>query len=353
MKAFIVSSGWVGGLFKYITKAFADNAFEVQSTHFSVTKRPLLKASKLQNIVQVRAHFLKKDLDAFNADVLLKIDGFKPEYFISFNEASLYPQTHEAIRAKGIRVIKFIADNPFDPLRYSFLPISLKYCDLILVHDKIWIPSIQRVAPSAKVEKITCGGGVDKDVFYPFPAEKINEADRAKLACDVAFTGESYNMRGEAGYRSDILDFLGDFDVRIWGDVGWHKRFSYYKNLERFYKGARLPIEDLLKLYSLATVNLNMPSPQIFTGFQPRTFEIAAARGFQIVDWREELDEVFTEDELVTFKTIPELIEKVNYFKRNPEKRESYVENAYKKVIAEYTWEKQILNVMEIIKQNI
>jgi spore maturation protein CgeB len=323
MKAFVVSPGWAGGLFKYITKALADNAFEVESTCFSATKRPLIKATKLHNIVQVRAHFLKKDLDVFNAEVLRKINEFKPEYFISFNEAFLFPQTHEVIQAKGIRVIKFIADNPFDSFRFSFLPISLKYCDLILVHDKIWIPSIRRVAPNASVEKITCGGGVDKDIFYPILAEEINHKDRAKLACDVAFTGESYNMRGEAGYRSDILDFLGDYDVRIWGDQGWQKRFPYYKNLERFYKGGRLPFDELLKLYSLATINLNMPSPQIFTGFQPRTFEIAAARGFQIADWREELDEVFSEDELVTFKTIPELIDKVDYFKRNQEKRES------------------------------
>ena len=91
MKAFIVSSNWVGGLFNYITKAFADNGFEVQSTHFSVAKRPLIKFSKLQNIVQIRAHLLKKDLDVFNADVLCKIDEFQPEYFISFNEGGLYP----------------------------------------------------------------------------------------------------------------------------------------------------------------------------------------------------------------------------------------------------------------------
>lgn len=352
MKAFIVSSGWIGGLYKYITKAFSENVFEVRSDHFEATQRPIVSSLKLRNIVQVRSHYLKKDMDAFNARVLKAIEDFKPQYFISFNECFLYAQTHEIIQSKGIKVIKFIADNPFDPLRFTHLPISLKYCDLILVHEKTWIPSIRRVAPKSIVEKIICGGGFDPSVFYPIDDSEITLEDQERLGCDVALTGESYGLRGEAGYRSDILDFLGEFNVKIWGDEGWKIRFPFYKNLEHYYQGGRLPFIDLLKLYKVANVNLNMPSPQIFTGFQPRTFEIAAAKGFQIADWREELDEVFTEDELVTFKTIPELIEKVDYFKRNPEKRESYIENAYQKVMQQYTWDKQIETIMEIIRQS-
>lgn len=351
MKAFIVSLSWEGGLYKYITKAFSENGYEVKSTHFSVTRRPVIKTLKLHNIVQVRAHYMKKDMDDFNARVLRMVEEFQPEVFISFNEGHLYSETHRIIQAKGIRVIKFIADNPFDPLRFTHLPISLKYCDLILVHDKIWIPSIQRVAPKSKVEKIICGGGFDPEVFYPFPLEKITEEDHQRLGCDVGFTGESYGMRGEAGYRSDILDFLGDFEVKIWGDAEWKNRFKFYDNLHRYYQGGRLPFEDLLKLYRIANVNINMPSPQIFTGFQPRTFEIAAAKGFQICDWREELDEIFTEDELVTFKTVPELIDKVKYFKDNPEKRNSYIENLYLKVTQNFTWDKQIIAIMDIIKR--
>ncbi|KAF5053429.1 Glycosyl transferases group 1 [anaerobic digester metagenome] len=273
--------------------------------------------------------------------------------FITFNESYLYSDTIEIIKGKGCKTVVFVADNPFDPLRFSFFPISLKFFNVIFVHDRIWIPSITRVAPKSKIVKFISGGGFDPKQFYPPESNSITNDEIKQLQCDISFTGESYNMRGEAGYRSDIIDLLGDFDVKLWGDDGWKTRFPYYKNLKRFYQGGRLSYDHLRKLYFVSTINLNMPSPQIFTGFQPRTFEIAACKGFQIADWREELDEWFDEDELVTFKTSQELLEKSEYFVKNPKKRLPYIEKLYKKVVNNHTWEKLMPSIMNDINGSI
>ena len=142
----------------------------------------------------------------------------------------------------------------------------------------------------SEIIKIPSGGGYNPDIFFPVEEPDITDEEREILSCDISFTGESYGMLAEGGYRAGILDQLGSFNVKIWGDKGWERRFPYYSNLQRFYRGGRLSYDHLRKLYNLSTINLNMPAPQIFTGFQPRVFEIAACRGFQIVDWREELD---------------------------------------------------------------
>jgi spore maturation protein CgeB len=92
-----------------------------------------------------------------------------------------------------------------------------------------------------------------------------------------------------------------------------------------------------------------MPSPQIFTGFQPRLFDIAAAKGFQIIDDREELHEYFTDDEIVIFKNIPDLKDKIRYYLDHPEKRKEKVEKLYKKVVNNFSWEKQIRKMLNII----
>lgn len=227
----------------------------------------------------------------------------------------------------------------------------MRYYDIIFVTDKIWIPSIRNVAPYAKIIKIVSGGGFNKSLFSPVKEIEITDVDRDELGCDISFTGESYGMRGEGGYRSGILDQLGDYNMKIWGDERWKLRFPYYNNLEKAYHGGRLPFNKLRKLYHLSTINLNMPSPQVFTGFQPRVFEIAACKGFQIVDWREELDEIFTEDELVTFKNIPDLFDKLEYYTRNPEKRQSYIDKLHKKVWENYGWEKCAKEMIDIIEQ--
>lgn len=348
MKILIITPQWIGGLFESIANAFSTPENEVIKMSYEKQKSILYKV-KLHNIIQIKNKLDKKSWEIFNNNVKKVISDSKPDIFISFNESNLFSTTVKFAQDHNCKTINFVADNPFDPLRFSHYPISLKYYHTIIIHDKIWIPSIRNVAKDSKIEKIICGGAFDLGVFFPVEKSEITREDIEKLSCDVSFTGESYGMRGEAGYRSDILDYLGKFDVKIWGDAFWKKRFPYYSNLEKFYQGGRLSYDHLRKLYQISTINLNMPSPQVFTGFQPRTFEIAACKGFQIADWREELDDVFTDEELVTFKNIPDLLEKIEYFTKYPEKRIPYIEKMHKKVIKYHNWDVRVKEIMELI----
>ncbi|HOM41822.1 MAG TPA: glycosyltransferase [Bacteroidales bacterium] len=350
MKILFVKNTWIGNVFDSFVNSFKKSGHEVNVFCFR-SENSIMKKLKLHNIIQVKNFLTNREIYNSNRLVLNEFQKFKPDLFISINEASILPETVNFIQKKNCFTVNFVADNPFDPLRFSFYPITLKYYNLIFVHDKIWIHSIRNIAPKSRVEKIICGGGYDPSLFFPVEYEEITDDERERLKCDISFTGESYWMKGEGGYRAGILDQLGDYNVKIWGDSGWKKRFPYYFNLKRFYQGERLTYEDLRKLYRVSIIVLNMPSPQIFTGFQPRTFEIAACKGFQIADWREELDEWFTEDELVTFKDIPDLFDKIEFFLKNPDKRASYVENIYKKVVNNYTWDERVKDILNIITE--
>jgi spore maturation protein CgeB len=344
----IITPPWIGGLFEHIAGAFEKRGDEV--VKLSYRRQPsILRKVKIHNIIQVRQYLERKSWEKFNFEVLAACKEQKPELFLSFNESFLFSTTIEKIQKEGCRTVNFVSDNPFDSLRFSFFPISLKYYDTIFVFDEAWIPGVRMVAPRSKVTKLISGGGFNPHIFYPAEEKAITALERDQLTCDISFTGESYGMRGEGGYRSDILDYLGEHNVKIWGDEGWKQRFPYYRNLSRYYQGGRLSYDHLRKLYHLCTINLNLPSPQVLSGFQPRTFEIAACKGFQIADWREELDEWFDEDELVTFRNIPELLEKVDYFVRRPEERTAYVEKLYKKVVKSHSWEVRVEEIMKAI----
>lgn len=350
MKILVVSAPWIGGLFDSLANALKNNGHDVLQLHYK-RQKSALRLIKIHNIPQIHNMLEKKSWRKFNDKVLLNFKIFKPDLFISMNQSYLLPETVKIIQNNNCRTINFVADNPFDSHRYSYFPITLKYYNEILVHDKIWIPSIKNVAPKSRIIKIISGGGFNKDLFYPVEEKDINNDDRTRLSCDVSFTGESYGMNAEGGYRAGILDHLGDYNLKIWGDDGWKLRFPYYNNLESAYKGGRLPYEDLRKLYHLCKINLNMPSPQVFTGFQPRLFEIAACKGFQIVDWREELDEYFSDDEIVTFKDIPDLKDKIRYYLNHPKERNQKIEKLYRKVVENFTWQKQIKNILDIINE--
>lgn len=351
MKILIVKSGWIGGWMDHVISALKKNGHGVTAIEYQRLKSPL-RIIKLHNIVHIRNYLERSSWYVFNKKVKQVFDETKPDIFLTMNESYLLPNTIDYIRAKNCKTVCFVADNPFDSHRYCYFPISLQHFDVLLICDRIWIQNIRNVAANSKIIKIVSGGGFNSDIFYPVDESTITEVDQKEFSCDISFTGESYGMNAEGAYRAGILDQLNKYNVKIWGDIGWKIRFPHYENLARFYQGERLPYNDLRKLYKLSTINLNMPSPQILTGFQPRVFEIAACKGFQIVDWREEIEELFSEDELVTFKNINDLLGKADYFIKNPEKRMSYIEKAYKKVWSTYSFDKQINFILSIFIEN-
>ena len=94
-----------------------------------------------------------------------------------------------------------------------------------------------------------------------------------------------------------------------------------------------------------------MPSPQIVTAFQPRTLEIAACKGFQIIDYRKDLNHFFSKDEIVTFSDINNLKEKITYFINNPDERKSYINKLYNVVVNNHSWDIRIKEYLDIISK--
>jgi spore maturation protein CgeB len=341
MKVLAVNNFWQGGWMDHVAHGLETTGIELFQIRFK-EQRSILKTFKLNNIIQINEFLENKSLEFFNSEVISLFDKVKPDIFLTMNQSRIFPETVKHIKQNNCITVCFVTDHPFDSHRYTYFPVSLKYFNKLLISDGIWIQNIRNVAPESEIIKIPSGGGYNPDIFYPVDESQISDEERKILSCDISFTGESYGILAEGAYRAGILDQLESFNVKIWGDPGWMKRFPWHSNLKRFYKGGRLSYDLLRKLYHLSTININMPSPQIFTGFQPRVFEIAACKGFQITDWREELDRYFNKDELVSFNNIPDLLEKVNFFLKNPEKRASYIEKAYYKVRNNYTWENQL-----------
>jgi spore maturation protein CgeB len=70
----------------------------------------------------------------------------------------------------------------------------------------------------------------------------------------------------------------------------------------------------------------------------PRTFEIASCGAFQLVDKRELLPELFTDDELAVFDSMDELKEKIVWYKTRPEERKGLADRARERVLREHTY---------------
>lgn len=345
---FLPGTDWQGQLLEHIGSAFQKLGYQTQFEYYS-QKQPLFyRLTRLNRIININARLLSDCHKKYNTRIINAAAEIKPQLLFTLSGGRLFPETVQDIRKRsGTVTATFVVDNPFDSSRDKYYAMGLQHYEYIFVAEKLWIDLIRKIAPKSKIYKMTVG--YNPDIFTKVDLNTITENDISKFKCDVSFTGANYGQGAEGAYRAGILTNLGEFDLRIWGYGDWPFRFKYYPELARAYQGESLDWSDLRKLYTLSTVNLNLPSPQILTGIQPRIFDIAAVKGFQIIDDRQELWEYFTDEEIVTFKTIEELKEKITYFLRNPQKRTSFVDNLYAKVNKQFTWEKQIRQMLRFI----
>ena len=106
------------------------------------------------------------------------------------------------------------------------------------------------------------------------------------------------------------------------------------------------------KVFHLSKINLNITLHSIKTGVPLRIFEIMGVGGFTISNYQEELAELFEEDkEIVMFRDIDELMDKVQYYLLHDRQRNTIAHNGYKKIKKEYSYDvvaRKILKSCEI-----
>ncbi len=165
-----------------------------------------------------------------------------------------------------------------------------------------------------------------------------NQEDRKKYGAEVSFMGAAYYNRIQSFQR------LLDFNLKIWG-TGWESNPIFDNHLQK--NGERVSNEECVKIYNNGKININLHSSNYHEDVNPngdfvnpRTFEIAACKAFQLVDDREELDDLFLlGEEVITFSTLEELRDKIEYYLKNPILVEEIAGKSRIRVLREHTME--------------
>ena len=92
-------------------------------------------------------------------------------------------------------------------------------------------------------------------------------------------------------------------------------------------------------IFKCSKINLNITAKSIKTGLPLRIFDILACQGFLITNFQSEIPEYFEDGvDLVTYDSIPDLKEKVNYYLNHDEERKQIARNGYEKTKNHYTF---------------
>ncbi len=103
------------------------------------------------------------------------------------------------------------------------------------------------------------------------------------------------------------------------------------------------------KIFKLSKINLNMTNRAIRSGIPLRIFDILGCGGFLITNYQPELLDYFVPDQdLVLYDSIPDLINKLDYYLTHESEREQIAKNGYNKVKQFHTYEIRLKHMIDV-----
>lgn len=177
------------------------------------------------------------------------------------------------------------------------------------------------------------------------PQDTMSTDDLDKYGCDLTTAGNLHTNRIE------FFKLLSSFDCKIWGNTA--PKWADIGGIEKFVMNEFVANEEKSKAFSAAKIVLNNLYFSEIDGVNVRTFEVAAIQAFQLVNWRPGLNQLYRiDEEIVSFKTINELQEKIEYYLLCENEREQIAQKAYSRTLAEHTYTHRLTTMMNTVFGN-
>ena len=190
----------------------------------------------------------------------------------------------------------------------------------------------------------------NKNAFYlpeacnPKNHKKIplSEEDKQKYNCDLTVDGSLHPS------RIRIFQQLKNYDVKIWGYPP--PLWANISGLKPMIQNEFVSGQERCKAYLGSKIVINNFYPSEIIGVNGRLFEAGGIGAFQIASWRKGLTQFYEIDnEIVIFKTIPELKEKINFYLKNDTERQHISEKAYQRTHEEHTFAHRLQLMLDTV----
>ncbi|NWF99252.1 MAG: glycosyltransferase, partial [Nitrospirae bacterium] len=279
---------------------------------------------KKGNFVFLEKNKRIKDLWRFhmNKRLIKQVKNSKPDILLILKGETIQPETLWNIRTKThTLIVNVFPDNPLYMGKFE----AIEPCHYFFVKDT-YIFSVLKGAGLKNIYYLPqCS---DPDVHKPLI---LNENDKMTYSSNLSLIGSMYP------YRLKLIEQVIDFKPAIWGK-GWSKIPN--KEIIKLYRGKDIRGSQKVKAINGSAISLNPHHPlNDIYGINRRTFDIAACRGFQLANYKADMEKVFKlNEEIICFNTIEELKRLIEYYLRHPDERNQIAEASYKRLLMEHTY---------------
>lgn len=286
--------------------------------------------------------FLKNYEDMLNREILSAAVVFQPELSMFFNGLHMYPETLSVLRKTGKKTILILIDTVKGMLQQSGFEEILCCYDKIFSFDPDDMPFLQQRY------NLNCeyfSNMYDSNKYYP--DDSINKD------IDISFVGTPY--RGRLKILQHVADYCdtNNRKLAVYGKY-WNEKYFWkklvlqnkFKPLGKFVHNRIISPQEAAQIYRRSKICLNIHFNDQ-EGINIRTFDILGTKSFQLVDYKKQINELFSVgEELVTYNNIKELLYKIEEFLHDENKRKIIAQNGYEKAKNKFTVEKVMQDIL-------
>lgn len=294
--------------------------------------------SRLESAIRRRFGYISGlGVSEINHAFLQTVEEENPDLIFLDTAEMILPDSLRAVRSKNPNtiIVNWLLDDPFRQDTWRTVVDGFKFCDCIFIFDPFYIDPIRnKEAPKVVYMPGACDPDVHSDRF------KNSLPDSEKV--DVCFVGTV------TPFRIDLLKDITGYTMGLWTGTPRSALSKY--GLLPFYKGTAYG-EKTSAIFSTTKISLNFHHPQSMFGANLRTFEIAGSRGFQLVDHKKEVCNLFEEGtEIIVCRDPSEFRNKILYYLSHDDEREEIAANAQKRAYKDHTYMHRMKEILEIVK---
>ena len=263
-----------------------------------------------------------------------------PDLVLSLAQAPLTLPVLEHLRKKNFLTAMWFVEN-YRHLTY-WQQMAPGY-DYWFVFQQGQCPGAFRQAGAKNVSYLPMAA--DPAIHHPMT---LSDKDRRDYGADVSFVGAGYANR-----RQLFPALLRQpWSFKLWGNE-WEGADDLQSVLQL--NGTRIDTLTCMKVFNATAINLNLHST---TGVEldpqadfvnPRTFELASCGAFQLVDHRSLLQEFFTAQEMVSFRTFNEVPGLVGQWLGDSAARQAMSAAAQARVLGAHTYAHRMKDLLSHI----
>jgi spore maturation protein CgeB len=274
--------------------------------------------------------FLRRMRNALLARrILRKADSFRPDTVIFCKGMSIKPPTIQALKRMGAVTANWFPENGHNEPYRSWINQHVGDYDVFFSFDSELLAR-QSEFPRTRIVHLPLGVGPES-----FTVGNLTPEDHATYDADICFVGACYPERVQ------VLSELQEWNLKIFGWKGWESTVL----ASRY--GGPLSARESAKAYRCAKIVINMNLEPPVHGINAKTFEICAAGGFQLTDWRADLPMLFTEDrEVVVFRSISELKAKIAQYLADAAAGQKIADAGHERVMRDHTMRNRVRTII-------